>query len=555
MVDNVRKIVPDQDAERVDIKGYWKVLWRKKYYFLVPFILSAFISIVGVRYLTPVYKSTTVLSLERENIFSTSVDRYLTDEESGSNFINRQYLSMLSAKLRSNSFLEAVIEDLGLINAVNARRIIRSDEGSVTGIPQSERIKRYLVKLLESKIEITSQAAGFFELGVLDTDPGNAYILAKKVSEKFLEVQRKQKLDAIRRAGAFSDEQLAIYREKLEGSEKELSRIQTEINSNIALSNPVNENNLNVAEVKKNNLDAEYERNRIALSRIRSRLSSIFDMVPSSEKIMKDETVNNIENQLSAAGDEKILAELSGQTDLLAVENQIESLWQDLRRRISVIVREEYADISSEYHPVITEYFFQRFNLDYYQSKRNRVETYIDQYKSNLASQPFLEKELERIEREVENNRAIYQAFLESKASAQISEAVQTTNLGLNLSIIEKAQRPIEPVMPDTMKVILISILFGAVCGVGAILVTEYMDDSFKSVEEVERVLQLPVLGTIPKTVAQFSWEKKQWGRRILLWIVSLFVLVSVLTGAIYIYASTLNSTGLGVKITEEMVE
>ena len=58
--------------------------------------------------------------------------------------------------------------------------------------------------------------------------------------------------------------------------------------------------------------------------------------------------------------------------------------------------------------------------------------------------------------------------------------------------------------------------MFGIVCGLGSIIVTEYMDDSFRSVEEVQRILKLPVLGTIPKTVSHFAWERKKKGRMVL---------------------------------------
>jgi len=551
-VENVRKVVPDQDRERIDIKGYWKVIWRKKYYLLVPLCLSALISVFGVRYLTPVFKSSTVLSMETESIFSSSVDRYINEEQSNRDFRNRQYLSMITAKLKSNSFLKEVVSDLGLMNTVNAERLARKLSEAGPGVSPVERVRRYFINILSNKIEITSPASGFYEIGVLDTDPGNAYVLAKKISEKYLEVQQKQKLEAIRRAGAFSDEQLAIYREKLEASEKELARVENEISSSISPSNPVDETNINMARIKEKNLDSEHGRTRIALKGIRSRLSAIFDMVPTSEEVAGDEEVINIENRLSAAGDQKILAELEGRTDTESLESRIEAMWESLRRRISTVVKEEYSDISDEYHPIIAEYFYQRSRLDHYQSMRNSVRRYIQQYENNMARKPVLEKELERLRREVENNRAIHQAFLESKASAQISEAVQSTNLGLNLNIIETAQRPIKPVKPDKFKVVLVSVIFGAICGFGALLVTEYMDDSFKSIEEVERVMQLPVLGTIPKTAPQFAWEKKQWGKRLLVWIIGLFLFVSIISGAIYFYARTLSSSGLGVKITEE---
>jgi hypothetical protein len=276
-------------------------------------------------------------------------------------------------------------------------------------------------------------------------------------------------------------------------------------------------------------------------------------MVPSSKKVSEDEVVTNLENQLDAKGRESILMEISGEVDASSRLDEIELLWKTLQKGISTIVQSEYSDISPDFYPVITEYFYQRYRLTYYKSMRNNLQSYIKQYKNNLDRLPTLEMEFDKLQREVENNRTIQQAFIESKASAQISEAVQSTNLGLNLNIIENAQRPIIPVKPDIMQIILLSLIFGIACGLGTILVTEYMDDSFRSVEEVQHIMELPVIGTIPKTIENFNWKKKEWGKKLLMWIVGLFLFISIISGAIYFYANTLKSSGLGIKISEEL--
>ena len=553
-MENIRKIVPDEEVNKVDLKGYWKVIWRKKYYLIIPVLLSLVISVTGTRYLTPVYQSSTILSMEREGMFSGSVDRYVADGEDRQRSRTRQFATIINAKLRSNSFLGLVVEDLGLMNDDNSRKLIRDyDQEEASGISPRKILKRYLIGVLRNKITISSPAPGLYEVSVFDTDPDNCYILSRRISEKYLDVLQQQKLTSIRKAGAFSDEQLAIYREKLEISEKELARIQRDMLNANSHGNPVNPGNLSLTEVKKNHLDAECETNKIALNRIRNKLVSIFDMVPSSKKVLEDEVVINLENKLNTRGSEIILMEIAGEMDISSRLDEIELSWRTLQKRISTIIQKEYSDISFDYYPVMTEYFYQLCRLTYFKSMRNNVQSYIEQYKNKLSRLPVLEMELERLRREVENNTTIQQAFLESKASAQISEAIQSTNLGLNLNIIEKAQRPISPVRPNKLQIILMSLIFGGACGLGAILITEYMNDSFRSVEEVQRIMELPVICTIPRTIEHFSWEKKDWGRKILIWIIGVFFFISIISGAIYFYANTLKSSGLGIKISEEL--
>ncbi|MFO7915862.1 MAG: GNVR domain-containing protein [Candidatus Krumholzibacteriales bacterium] len=548
-MDNVRKITPEQNPERIDLKEYWKILWRKKYMLIIPAVISMAISIFGVRQLTPVYQSSTVISAERDRAFSGSVDRYISDN--GGNSRNRRYLSMVRAEINSTSFLESVIEKLGLMEAAAARGYLRDRQSGEEVVSPEDRLRRELVGLLSDKLEVSSPAPGFYRIGVLDTDPENAHILAEEITEAYLDAQQTQKIAGIRKAGAFSNEQLAIYREKLDASEKELARLEAELNRSDQEGNPVNGRNVNAAKVRLNNLKAEVGKNRITLNRIRNRLTSIFEMIPSSRRIAENERVQSIENQLSATGDERMLAVMGSESGLEDIDQRIESLWDQLRARIGAIVREEYSEVSGEYHPIITEYFFQQYKLQYYQTKVNKLEGYIEQYENDLQRRPMLERRIESVRREVENNRAIYQAFLESKTSAQISEAVQSSQLGLNFEIIEKAKKPLSPVKPNKIKIIIVALMFGCATGAGAILLSEYVDDSFKSVEEVERVLQLPVLGTIPRTVDQFQWERRDLGRKMLVWIVSIFIFASVISGAIYFYANSLKSSRLGFRISD----
>ncbi len=550
-MENVRKHVPEEE-QKIDLQVYWKIFWRKKLYLLIPVLLSLIIAVFGVRYLTPIYESSTLVSVEEQNVFSQTMGRYITPVEDRQRTRDRQYRAMIETRIRSREFLEAVIMDLGLHKSYNIRREIENSKNNPSGLSVDERIIRRLVALLRDKIGVENTMPGFYTISAFDSDPGTAHVLASKVAEKYIDVTQQDKLQGLRQAGAFSDEQLAIYKEKLETSEKELSRIKRDLSATDIETNPVNAVNLHIAEARKTTLQAEAEKNRIDLGRIRERLSAIFGMVPTTDRIASDQSLANMENRLIAHGEERLLAVMSGEAEDDPRADSVELLWEELRRRVSEIVMEEYQEFSADLRPLITEYFFQRYKVDYYVSLERTLQGYIDRHKENLSRRPQLSREENRINHEVETNRAIYQAFIESKTSAQITEAVQNTNLGLRVSIIEQAERPFIPVKPNKLKIILIAAIFGAACGISAVMVTEYADDSFRTIEEVQRIIKVPVLGTVPKTVAHFSWERKKRGRMIIAWTIGIFLFVSIMSGALYMYARALKSSGIGVELMEE---
>lgn len=552
-MENVRKVTPEEDPSRINLHAYWKVFWRKRFYLIVPLALSAIIAVAGVRRLTPIYEAHTMLSMEDKSLLSPTIERYVPSADNRSQMLNQQLRSLIETRVRSNEFLKIIVEALDLQNSAQVRKSVELSLGkNPGGVPFDDLVMRHLVGLLEKKIEVTSPMPGLFTIGVYDTDPTTAYKLAERIAETFIEVTRQDQIQGIRQQGAFSDEQLAIYKEKLETSEKELARIKLDMADSEVENNPVNSANVNFARALKQTIGAEADRSGIALKRVRGKLVDLLNLVPSSDVISSDETVRNCENKLIAYGEEKLLRDLSGTQQAPMPPDQYNEASAALRTRITEIVRGEYRKLSPDVYPLIVEYYYQRSINDYAQFISGKLQGYIDQYTRSYGRRPSLEREINRLTQDVETNRAIYRAFLESKTSARIGEAAQTTDMGLGMSILERAEKPLTPVKPNPIKIMLLAVIFGGVCGLCAVIITEYLDDSFRSIEEVERVLNTPVLGTVPKMAAGFSWEKKQRGVMIVSWIVGITVFVAILSGALYLYAYRLKSSGLGIELKDE---
>jgi len=550
-LEGIKSTVPEEETSRISIHEYWKIFWKKKYFIILPVVLAIAISYFGVKFLTPIYESKALLSIEEKSVLSQTVGKYISSVEERSRLRNRQYRAMIETKIKSKPFLELVIKEMGLDRSEKLRKMVENSSKNHYSIPLEERIMRFLVKTMREKIRVDSPMPGFFEIVVYDTDPTASYVLAKKISEKFIETTRQAQIEGIRQAGAFSDEQLAIYKEKLEAAEKELARIKKEMMETDVESNPVNATNIHYCEALRRSIEAKIEQGELRLKRIRKKLVSIFGLVPSSDNITNDETIKNSEKRLIAYSEEYLLNQLREGSDIPQTD-ELKKITDEIRQRIMKVVGEEYGEFSPELHSLITEYFYQKYILDSYRFQKRKLDGFIEQFRKNLARRPFLEREFNRVSHEVETNRAIYQAFLESKTSAQISEAVQSTNLGLRINIIEEPEKPLAPVKPNKIKLILLALMFAGACGLGAIVVTEYLDDSFRSIEEAERVLKLPVLGTVPKMASGFEWERKRKGKVILFWIIGVALFSAILAGSFYVYSKHLKSAGLGVEIKEE---
>lgn len=67
-----------------------------------------------------------------------------------------------------------------------------------------------------------------------------------------------------------------------------------------------------------------------------------------------------------------------------------------------------------------------------------------------------------------------------------------------NIKTIEEVQLPEKPVSPNKKMNIAIAFLLGLMVSVGLAFLLEFLDNTFKSKEQLERELDIPVIGVIP---------------------------------------------------------
>jgi tyrosine-protein kinase Etk/Wzc len=99
-----------------------------------------------------------------------------------------------------------------------------------------------------------------------------------------------------------------------------------------------------------------------------------------------------------------------------------------------------------------------------------------------------------RLAREVEVNKKLYLMFKEKLEEARINEAQKVESV----SIVDPAVMPTSPITERGRMNVLIGAMMGLMLGIALAFIFESLDTSIGTIEEIEKVLQLPVLGVIP---------------------------------------------------------
>lgn len=128
----------------------------------------------------------------------------------------------------------------------------------------------------------------------------------------------------------------------------------------------------------------------------------------------------------------------------------------------------------------------------------NETRVQIATYQRRVEETPKREQELVELNRDYSNLRQLYNSLLTRKLEADMAVSMERKQKGEQFRVIDPAKIPSRPVKPDARKILLMTLALGLGVGVGIAYLFEYMDSSYKTPEEAEGDLGIPVLASIP---------------------------------------------------------
>lgn len=566
--------IPEETKQKVaggDLPQYFRTLWRKKYFVLIPTVLAGVVAALGVFLVAPVYESSSVILMENPRYLGDEMNRMVTvpgQKTPERPVTDKDVLAQTGAQIRSPAFLDQLIDKLGV--ADNPALVAKAREDRETlypGMSVDELVRHELREIFTGKIEVAISGPGMYRISCFDSDPEASYLLATTVTDLFIESKRLKYLRGLRGASEFTSEQLSIYRGRLQELETEADRIRNRITELALQKNPVGEatsqysavlggeSNLRLAETLKDQLEIRVREVEDVVSRTESRLVEVLGYIPSGSGIREAPDVQQLRDALVAHRESELLLELraTGVTaeDLARKRDEIRDVEDTAQRRLLELVELRFADVSREYRPLIVEYFFQIELWRSLQGKLAKLNLYIAGFKEQLNVVPVLETELAKVENEINTNREIYNSLLKAKTSAQVSEAAQATGLAETIDVLEWPVRPLAPVKPRKAAVVLLALIFGAGLGVAGLVVSEYTDTSFRTVEQIESRLGLRVLGTIPLIETTTDWNKAARKKQAMVWLVTSVLVVVVSLAGFYYYGKLANRQAKHVNVSQ----
>lgn len=127
-------------------------------------------------------------------------------------------------------------------------------------------------------------------------------------------------------------------------------------------------------------------------------------------------------------------------------------------------------------------------------SQERRINRLIAEQKGEIGDLRGKGLQLAKLERDVENSRKLYEAFLSKYKAEDISDEYRVSNA----RVLDKALVPGAPIKPNKQRMLMIGAVLGLMLGIGFAILREKLDNTFRVSDQLESTLGLPVLGVVP---------------------------------------------------------
>ena len=479
----------EKQKKAVDIREYWRIFIRRKWIFILPFCLCLIGGTIFCLISKPVYQSITLIQVTSDENLSRGLDRLVPG------ITPQQRLQNLRKLITSHTYLKRLIEVLNLYSNPKMQHIVNKNKNKFPDLTIEEITELFWIEYLRAHITIENYG-DFVQIGAFGDSPQFTFDLVKTITQVFIDESLRLEVGGIREALEFSSEQLAIYKQKLDESEERLRKFRENVvRDNVEDQLGVVANMENVSSMlTTTDLELREAENRLASLAYQIEQSSIQYDIPNSDLL------NNLKKQLTDAFIDlaKFAIEYSwDNARILKINSLIEDLRKKIREEIEKEIMYKYL-FDKDMLDIIVKREIMRIEVECIKRKKDALKNLSEVYKARLAKAPSKEITLSRLQAEADANREIYQTLQKRTRGTEIEEALQKTSADFKFKIIEPPKKPIKPESPKPLRITFLSIVFGVVLGFGLISLIEYSDHSFQNIENIEKYLNLPVLGTMP---------------------------------------------------------
>jgi len=485
------------DSDFIDMKKIWHAIWSRKWGIALLVGIVAVLMVILVSRMTPIYKAVASVLIETKG---TPVLSFQPASDSPVEL--SEYLQTQLSLMQSRGVAERVVRDLNLTEhpefdprqqpgpLIDFAGIVDALTGEEPEPLTEAQIMDYATQVFMERTSVWVEGKSqLVYLAVSMADRLTAAQATNQLAQAYIEAQLEAKVDMSMTAASWMNERLVSLRENLQASE---DRFQAYLDAEGLVDldgvGTISANELSLTgdrmiDARRARAEAESQYRQVESMRSQGweRLASVPAVLghPLIQQFKADQAHarSRVEDLSRRYGDRH--------PGMVSARSDLNAATASLRQQVEQVV----ASIERNYQLAV--------------ANENSLRASFDENKDRIQEISRKEFKVRDLQRQVESDRALYDTFM-----TRLQETTATSDLSsTNARVVDPAIPPAEPSAPNTKLILVVALFLALVLGIAQAIIREILDNTFKSSEEVETKLNLPVMGIVPQVPRKLRKE------------------------------------------------
>ncbi len=449
----------------------WQILYKRKYLFVVLFIILTTTVIVWSHFLPKKYEANSTVFIE-ENVIKNLVKGIAVTPEMDDKIRVLQYA------LLSRELIAKVLNEMDINDKTRSPEKLQD-----------------LVSSIRKRTKIYVKGKDLFTVSFVDQDPEFAQQFTNRLIQRYLEDNISSKRKETYGANRFLDEQITLFKGKLDKAEDALIKFRKKHNIYVT-----DDEKTILEEIKKyssdiDNIELNLDTLHAKKNQFKKQLMAIHPTVDIFSQQQKNDRILTMENKIK-----QLLVTYTGKyPEVVKLRAQVQALKsQQATGDNSEVTQTKMTSVNPVFQDVQQKAFELDSDISAQRAKLQRLKQLLAQRKMEIRTVPENRKKIAMLVQERDSLKRIYDQLLMRMGQSEVSKQMEIGDKTTNFRVVDPALYPTEPISPDMVKMILLALLVGIGGGIGGVLLADNLDGTVRGVEDIQD-LGVDVLAVIPK--------------------------------------------------------
>jgi polysaccharide chain length determinant protein (PEP-CTERM system associated) len=480
------------DHRELMMDDYLAMLRRRRWIILIPILVAPLVALAISFGLTPKYTSQSTVLVEEQKVPEGYVRPVVTEDLA-------QRIATMQQQVLSHNRLQPMVERLGL-----------AKKGKATEDVIDEIRKNFSIDPVEPDIASNHKRRpgqgndypGFY-LNFTANNARDAQLVCSEMTSMLLEENLKSREQVAQGTTEFLARQLAEAKHKLDDQDKKLADFKKQYLGQLPSDA---ENNMKILTGLNSQLDA----NTVTLNRAQQDKSFNESLLTQQLAAWKSQTSTNpqtLQQQLATLQGQLISLQArytDDHPDVVKTKNDI----AELKKRLNQLnAAAEQGTETSDKVGVTEPAEIKQLRLQVHQDQeaiaqatraQQVLQDQIKMYQGRLALSPAVEERYKEVTRDYDIAQKFYNDLLAKKSESEMATDMERRQQGEQMRLLNPASLPETPSFPNRLVFAGGGFGAGLTLGLGLALWLELRDKSIRTEKDVEAVLDLPLLVSLP---------------------------------------------------------